>query len=162
MEAVVLPSIGGAEQLQYTESHPIPKLNDGQILVKNNFSGVNFVDIYFRKGAYPTRNYPVILGQEAAGTVVAIQGANPFGFNVGDRVVWIGQGGYAEYTAISAGQAIKIPEEVSDEDAVGGHLMGMTALSLVEEGFPVQKGHTVLVHAAAGGGKDQSALLLIF
>ncbi|KIW34383.1 uncharacterized protein PV07_01161 [Cladophialophora immunda] len=150
MKAVSFSKTGGPDVLEYTESQPLPKLEDGQILVKNNFAGVNFIDTYFRTGLYPA-SYPLIPGQEAAGTVAKIQGNNPLGFKEGDRVVWIKQGGYAEYTAVPADRAIKIPPGVSDEDAVGGFLMGMTALSLVKEAYPVKKGETILVHAAAGG-----------
>ena len=141
---------GGPEVLQYTDLYPVPTLSDGQLLVKNAFAGVNFIDTYFRTGLYPVST-PLVLGQEASGTVAKIEGANPLGFKEGDRVVWIKGGGYGEYTAVPADRVIKIPQGVSDEDAVGGFLMGMTALSLVKEAYPVKKGETVLVHAAAGG-----------
>jgi len=152
MKAILVPKTGGAEVLEYTESAPVPTLADGQVLVKNDLAGVNFIDTYFRSGLYPSpTGYPLITGQEAASTIVKIQGANPLNFKVGDRVVWIKQGSYAEYTALPADRVIKIPDGVSDEDAVGGFLMGMTALSLVKEAYPVKKGDTILVHAAAGG-----------
>lgn len=151
MKAILLTEAGGTDKLLYTDSHPVPKLNDGQILVKNNITGINFIDIYFRSGLYPSPSgYPLILGQEGAGTVAAVQG-NSQGLKEGDRVVWIKSGGYAEYTAVAADRAIKIPSGLSDEEAVGGFLMGMTALSLVKEAYGVKKGTTVLVHAAAGG-----------
>ncbi|KAF7557757.1 hypothetical protein G7Z17_g493 [Cylindrodendrum hubeiense] len=152
MKAIVLSGTGGFEKLHYTDSQPVPKLMNGQILVKNTYAGFNFIDIYYRTGLYPSATgYPLILGQEAAGIVVAIQGLNPYNFKMGDRVVWIGNGGYAEYTALYGQQAVKIPPGVSDSDAAGSHLSGMTALSLITEAFPATKGHTVLVHAAAGG-----------
>ena len=78
-------------------------------------------------------------------------GDDRYGFRVGDRVVWLGQGGYAEYTAVPAEKEVKIPEGISDEDAVGGFLMGMTALSLIREAYEVKRGDWVLLHAAAGG-----------
>ncbi|EXJ84366.1 NADPH2:quinone reductase [Capronia epimyces CBS 606.96] len=152
MKAILVPQHGGADVLQYTESQPQPKLSDGQVLVKNNFAGVNFIDTYFRTGLYPPPDgFPIILGQEAAGTVAKVAGSNPLGFKEGDRVVWIFRGAYAEYTAVPEDRVVKIPAELSDEHAVGGFLMGMTALSLVKEAYPVKKGDTVLVHAAAGG-----------
>jgi NADPH:quinone reductase len=93
----------------------------------------------------------MIVGQEASGTVAKLGGGNSQGLKEGDRVVWIRMGGYAEYTSVPADRVVKIPEGVSDEDAVGGFLMGMTALSLIKEAYPVKKGETILVHAAAGG-----------
>ncbi|CAG9983590.1 unnamed protein product [Clonostachys byssicola] len=152
MRAVVLTDIGGTEKLQYIDSQPTPEPTDGQLLVRNTFSGFNFVDIYFRTGMYPSPSgYPLILGQEGVGIVVAAHENNTNGFKVGDRVVWAGQAGYAEFTIVPAARAIRVPPEVSDKDALGSHLAGMTALSLVKEAFPASKGQTVLVHAAAGG-----------
>lgn len=150
MKAVVLTDLGVVEKLRYSESEPLPELGEGEVLVKNSFAGLNYVDIYFRTGVYPI-NTPSIIGQEAAGTIVATSGPNPLGFEVGDRVVWIGQGGYAEYTAVHFGQCVKIPAELTDENATSILLMGMAALSLVKEAYAVRKGDVVLVHAAAGG-----------
>jgi NADPH2:quinone reductase len=152
MKAILVHEAGGADVMKHVEDKEVPTLSDGQVLVKNNVSGVNFIDTYFRQGHYPApAGFPMVIGQEASGTIAKIQGENKYGFKEGDRVVWIAFGGYAEYTAVAAGRAIKIPEGVSDEHAVGGFLMGMTALSLVKEAFEVKKGHTILVHAAAGG-----------
>lgn len=110
------------------------------------------IDTYFRTGLYPAPNgYPLILGQEGAGSIVAVQGSNPYGLKEGDRVIWSGQGGYCEYTARPAERVIKIPSGVDDKEAVGGFLMGMTALTLIKEAFHVKKGDKVLLHAAAGG-----------
>lgn len=151
MKAVFFDKTGGPSVLQYSESYPVPTPSDGQLLIRNTFAGVNYIDTYFRSGLYPAPSLPMVPGQEAAGTVAKVQGPNPLGFKEGDRVVWITRGGYAEYTAVSADRVIKIPSGVSDENAVGGFLMGMTALSLIKEAYPVKKGETVLVHAAAGG-----------
>lgn len=150
MKAVFFDKTGGPEVLQYTESQPVPALSDGQVLVKNTFAAVNYIDTYFRSGLYPAQ-LPMIVGQEASGKIVKIQGSNSLGLKEGDRVVWIKSGGYAEYTAVPADKVIKIPDGLSDEIAVGGFLTGMTALSLVKEAYPVKKGDTILVHAAAGG-----------
>lgn len=152
MNAIRLSEVGSADVLQYIETQPFPTLSDGQVLVKNCVSGVNFIDTYFRSGLYPTRtSLPAILGQEASGTITKIEGSNPLGFKEGDRVVWLHTGGYAEYTAVPARLVVKIPDGVSNEDAVGGFIMGMTAMSLVKEAYPAKKGDTILVHAAAGG-----------
>jgi NADPH2:quinone reductase len=151
-KAILVPETGGPDVLKYTESHAVPALSDGQVLVKNNFAGVNYIDTYFRTGLYPAPGgLPLVIGQEAAGTIAKVQGDNPLGFKEGDRVVWMAGRGYAEYSAVPADRVIKIPDGISDEDAVGGFLMGMTALSLIKEAYPVKKGETVLVHAAAGG-----------
>lgn len=151
-KAILVPEPGGPDVLKYTESHAVPTLSDGQVLVKNNFAGVNYIDTYFRTGLYPPPGgLPLVLGQEAAGTIAKVQGDNPLGFKEGDRVVWMAGRGYAEYSAVPADRVVKIPDGISDEDAVGGFLMGMTALSLIKEAYPVKKGETVLVHAAAGG-----------
>lgn len=153
MKAVIIEKTGGPEVLKYTTDAPTPTPKDGEVLIQNHVAGINYIDTYFRSGLYPSATgYPMILGQEASGVVSALgPGADKYGLKAGDRVVWIKQGGYAEYTACPAEKVAKIPDGVSDEDAVGGFLMGMTALSLVQESYPVQKGDWVLVHAAAGG-----------
>ncbi len=151
MKAILLPEAGGADKLQYTDSQPVPKVGEGQILVKNDYAGINFIDTYFRTGLYPSpTGFPLILGQEAVGTVADANG-NSQGLKEGDKVVWMKGGGYAEYTAVPADRTVKVPEGVDDQQAVGGFLMGMTALSLVKEAYPVKKGDKVLLHAAAGG-----------
>ena len=149
MRAIVVNKTGGPEVLEFQSSHPVPSLSSGQVLIRNKFAGINYIDTYFRSGLYPS-TMPVILGQEASGTVAAVKG-DSYGLKEGDRVVFIKQGCYAEYTAVNADRVVKIADDVSDEDGVGGYLMGMTALSLVQESYPVQKGDWVLLHAAAGG-----------
>lgn len=151
-KAVVIETTGGPEVLQVRTDHPVPQPKEGEILVKNHLCGLNFIDTYFRTGLYPSPK-PEILGREAAGTVVALgPGApNSHGFAVGDRVMWMHSSGYAQYTAVPAKFAVKIPEGVSDEDIVASFLSGLTVLTLVKETYAVQKGDTVLVHAAAGG-----------
>ncbi|EEA28445.1 NADPH:quinone reductase [Talaromyces marneffei ATCC 18224] len=150
--AVIIETTGGPEVLQFRTDHPVPQLQEGEILVKNNIAGINFIDTYFRTGLYASPK-PEILGREAAGTIVALgPGApNPYGFQVGDRVIWMSVSGYAQYTAVPAKTAIKIPDGVSDEDLVASFLSGLTVLTLVKETYAVQKGDIVLVHAAAGG-----------
>ncbi|OBT86770.1 hypothetical protein VE02_04257 [Pseudogymnoascus sp. 03VT05] len=142
---------GGTEMLKYSETQSLPELNEGEVLVKNTFAEINFVDIYYRTGVYPSKSLPDIIGNEAAGTIVAIREPNPLDFKIGDRVAWMGRGGYAEYTAVNHATCVIIPSEVSDRDAASVLLMGMTALSLVKKAYAVQKSQTVLVHAAAGG-----------
>ncbi|KAH7152646.1 NADPH2:quinone reductase [Dactylonectria macrodidyma] len=152
MKAVILKGPGSAGNMIYDQDTPKPELSEGEVLVKNHFIGVNYVDVYLRTGFYPSPSgYPLIIGNEGAGEIVEICGENTTDLKIGDKVVWIGQGGYAEYTAMAAQLALKIPDGVSPQEAVGGFLAGMTALSLLEEAYPVQSGQTVLIHAAAGG-----------
>jgi NADPH:quinone reductase len=153
MKAVIIEKTGGPEVLKYTTEAAAPSPKDGEVLIQNHIAGINYIDTYFRTGLYPSASgYPMILGQEASGVVAGLgEGGDKHGLKEGDRVVWIKQGGYAEYTTVNADKVVKIPDGISDEDAVGGFLMGMTALSLVQESYPVKKGDWVLVHAAAGG-----------
>lgn len=142
---------GGPELLQYQTDYPVPVPQEGQVLVKNTVSGVNFIDIYFRTGLYPSPK-PEVLGREAAGTIVALgPNTEEYGLKVGDRVIWLGNTGYAEYTAAPASKTVKIPDGVSDEAAVASFMSGMTVLALAEEAYPVKSGDWVLLHAAAGG-----------
>ncbi|KAI0135579.1 NAD(P)-binding protein [Daldinia grandis] len=150
-KAVVIDKTGGPEVLQYKTDIPVPAVVDGQILVKNDYLGVNFIDTYFRSGLYPAPRFPYILGREAEGTVVKTGGGDLYGLKEGDRVVWLGESAYAEYTAVDASKAIKIPTGVAPKIAAAGLLQGLTALTLVREAHHVEKGDWVLVHAAAGG-----------
>ncbi|KAE8391935.1 putative quinone oxidoreductase [Aspergillus alliaceus] len=151
MKAVVVEKLGGPEVLEFRSDQPVPTPQEGQLLVKNNISGVNYIDTYFRTGLYPSSK-PEILGREGAGTVVALgPGSNPYNFKIGDRVAWLTTSGYAEYTAVPAVKAVKIPDEITDEDAIAGFLSGLTVITLAKETYAVQKGDWVLLHAAAGG-----------
>lgn len=151
MKAVIVEKNGGSEVLQYKTDYQVPQVQESQILVKNKYGGVNYIDTYFRTGLYPAPKWPMILGQEGVGTVAAIGGSNPNNLKVGDNVVWMSFGAYAEYSAVPAEKVVKVPEGVSDEKVLGSFLMGMTALTLVKESYEVKKGDTILVHAAAGG-----------
>lgn len=150
MKAIVMDKTGGPEVLRYTKDHPVPKPKESEVLVKNTLAGINYIDTYFRTGLYPA-NMPLVLGQEAVGTVAAVPANNPYGFKEGDEVIWMRQGSYAEYTAVAAEKVIKKPSNVDNQDLIGSFLMGLTALSLVKEAYEVKKGDTILVHAAAGG-----------
>ena len=92
MKAVVCDKTGGPEVLRYTEEHPVPKVADGQVLVRNKFGGINYIDTYFRTGLYPAPAWPLVLGQEGVGTVAAVGGSNKYGFKEGDEVVFMTQG----------------------------------------------------------------------
>lgn len=152
MAAVVASSTGGPSVLEYKSSHPTPKPTAGQVLVKNTFAGVNYIDTYFRTGLYPSpTGLPMVIGQEASGTIAALGPDTTSDLKEGDRVVWMKFGGYAEYSAVPIEKVVKIPDGIKDEDAIGSFLMGMTAMANAQEAYPVKKGDFVLVHAAAGG-----------
>jgi len=119
-------------------------------VVKLAASGVNFIDVYFREGRYKAP-LPFVLGQEGAGVVTAA-GAEVKSFKVGDRVAWSGLlGSYAEYAAVPADRLVPIPQGVTDQQAAGAMLQGMTAHYLSHDTYPLKRGETALVHAAAGG-----------
>lgn len=139
---------GDVEALKM-EEHPIPTPKNDQVIVKNAFSGVNFVDIYQRNGSFPSK-MPLVLGREAAGQVHSV-GPNVNDFKVGDRVAYIGDGTYAQYTVVPTKSVIKVPEGVSLEEGAAGLLQAMTAVYLCCDSYLVQRGDWVLVTAAAGG-----------
>jgi len=129
---------------------PVPQPKANEAVVKLTASGVNFIDVYFREGRYKTP-LPFILGQEGAGVVTAV-GTDAKTVNVGDRVAWIGlHGAYAESAVVPADRLVPIPQGVSDHEAAAAMLQGMTAHYLSHDTYPLKKGETALVHAAAGG-----------
>ncbi|KAI0817932.1 hypothetical protein GGR55DRAFT_47799 [Xylaria sp. FL0064] len=151
MKAVYISKTGGTEVLEHKTDVPMPVPTDGEVLVKNDFAGVNFIDTYFRTGLYKAPQFPYILGREGEGTVVAVGPGDVLGLKVGDRVVWMGEGAYAEFSTTPASRAIKVPSSFKPGTAAAALLQGLTALTLVREAHPVKKGDWVLVHAAAGG-----------
>lgn len=149
MKGVLIEKTGGTEVLEYRTDLPVPTPKEGEVLVKNEYIGINYIDTYFRTGLYPSPK-PEILGKEAAGQILSL-GPSVTNFKPGDRVVWMGSSGYAEYTAAPAAKTIKVPSSISSADACAAILQGLTALTLVEEAHKVQKGDWVLVTAASGG-----------
>jgi NADPH2:quinone reductase len=106
---------------------------------------------YFRSGLYPSKK-PEILGREAEGTIVSTgSSGNLYNLKTGDRVVWLGAGAYAEYTAVPAVKTHAIPSALAPRVAAAAMLQGLTAITLIRESYEVKKGDWVLVHAAAGG-----------
>ena len=129
---------------------PVPQPKSNEIVVKIKAAGVNFIDVYNREGRYKAP-LPLVLGQEGAGTVIAI-GSDSHGFSVGDPVAYASVlGSYAEYAAVPADRLVKIPSGVSERDAAAAMLQGMTAHYLSHDTYPLKKGETALIHAAAGG-----------
>ncbi len=149
MKAIQIREIGGPEVLQLVEL-PIPAPGPGQVLIRVEAIGVNFIEIYFRKGQYKA-TLPMIPGSEAAGTVEEL-GPGVNGFKAGDAVASCGVlGSYAEYALVPAAQLVKVPDGVSPEQAGAALLQGMTAHYLAYSTHPLKAGETVLVHAGAGG-----------
>lgn len=148
MRAVRVHQQGEPEVMQ-VDDLPIPEPGAGQARIKIAASGVNFIDIYQRSGAYKLP-LPFTLGQEAAGTIDAI-GESVTDFKVGDRVAYaFVLGAYAEYAIVPLEKLVPIPDGVDERQAAAALLQGMTAQYLVTDTFPIQPGQTVLVHAAAG------------
>ncbi|HVZ54805.1 MAG TPA: quinone oxidoreductase [Pseudolabrys sp.] len=149
--AVRVHKHGGPEVLTY-EDVEIPAPGQGQIKIKQYACGINFIDTYFRSGLYPSPvGMPFIAGNESAGEVIAV-GPGVTEVKLGDRVAYVGPlGGYAGERLIPAARAVKLPDNISYEQAAGMMLKGMTVQYLVNRTYKVQKGDTVLMHAAAGG-----------
>jgi len=149
MKAIVIKELGGPEVMRISVvPDPQPKVNEA--VIKIAYSGVNFIDVYFREGRYKAQ-LPFTLGQEAAGTVVAV-GSDVSALKVGDRVAQTTvMGSYAELQAVPAEKLVKVPEGVSEQHAAAVMLQGMTAHYLAYSAYPLKKGESTLVHAAAGG-----------
>lgn len=149
MRAIVITENGGPEVLAPAD-RPVPEPGAGEVLIDVAAAGVNFIDVYYRTGAYP-HELPYTPGVEAAGTVAAV-GGGVREFAVGDRVAWTNmQGAYAEQAVVPADGAVPVPDGVALEDAAAALLQGMTAHYLTRSTYRIQAGDTVLVHAAAGG-----------
>jgi NADPH2:quinone reductase len=150
MRAIRIARTGGPEVLEWTEV-PTPQAGPGQILVRHTAIGVNFIDTYHRSGLYPIK-LPSGLGMEAAGVVEAV-GEGVDRFAPGDSVVYASGpiGAYAEFNAVAADRAVKVPEGVTPDTAAAALLKGMTAEFLLRRCYPVKAGEVILVHAAAGG-----------
>ena len=149
MKAIQIGETGGPEALTLAEL-PIPEPGPGQVLIRVEAIGVNFIEIYFRKGVHKAA-LPLTLGSEAAGTVEEL-GPGVNGFAAGDTVASVSVlGSYAEYALVPAAQLVKVPAGLSMEQAAAAMLQGMTAHYLAYSTFPLKAGDTALVHAGAGG-----------
>jgi NADPH2:quinone reductase len=149
MYVIEVAETGGPEVLNYVErAEPSP--GPGQVLIKADAIGVNFIDTYFRGGLYP-RETPFVVGSEVCGTIAAV-GDDVAALSVGDRVVTAqADGGYAEFCLAPADFVAYVPDGVPAEVAASALLKGMTAHYLIKSTYPVQQGDNVLLHAGAGG-----------
>jgi NADPH2:quinone reductase len=147
--AIRIHQVGGPDVLQWEEVE-VGDPGPGQVKLRQEAVGLNFIDVYHRTGLYP-QPLPFTPGTEGAGVVEAI-GTDVTNVKNGDRVAYAGPiGGYAEERLIDADRVVKLPKDISTEQAAAMMLQGMTAQMLLRSVFPVAKGDTILVHAAAGG-----------
>lgn len=142
----------GPPEVLVFENVEVPNPGSGQVLLKNKVLGLNFVDVYYRRGTFPVPSFPFILGNEAAAEVLAV-GEGVEEFQVGDRVVYSDDinGTYASARLYDASRIVKIPSDITDQQACTVMLKGLTARYLLKEVTPLKAGDTVLYHAAAGG-----------
>jgi NADPH2:quinone reductase len=149
-KAIRIHTNGGPEVMLW-EDVPTPEPGPNEALIKHEAIGLNFIDVYFRTGLYKAPNMPLIIGQEGAGTVVAV-GANVTYVTAGDRVAYAGPlGGYATERVIPADRLVKLPDNISFQTGAAMMLQGMTAQYLLRRTHTVKSGETIVVHAAAGG-----------
>src|SRR6266481_1779913 len=149
MKAIQVQKSGGPEVLTLVDL-PAPKPKPNEVVVKVSAAGVNYIDVHIREGLYPS-SLPFVSGQEASGIVSEI-GADVKSFKPGDRVAYTGiRGSYAEYAAVPADRLVLLPPGISEQQAAAAMLQGMTAHYLVYDTYPLKKGETALIHAAAGG-----------
>ncbi|HEY8417787.1 MAG TPA: quinone oxidoreductase [Limnochordales bacterium] len=149
MLAIRVHQPGGPDAL-VPEEVPVPEPGPGQVRIKVEAAGVNYIDVYHRSGLYPLP-MPMTPGSEAAGVVDAV-GPGVQGFAPGDRVAHaMCLGSYAQYQVVPADRLVKVPADISLQDAAAAMLQGMTAHYLACSTFPLGPGHRALVHAAAGG-----------
>lgn len=149
MRAVRVQAYGGPDVLRVDEIE-VPNPAAGEVLVRIEAAGVNFIDVYHRTGLYKG-NLPFTPGMEGCGRIEAV-GPGVTRFQVGDRVAYaMVLGAYAEYAVVPADRLVPVPDEVSPQEAAAAMLQGMTAHFLSESVFPLKPGTTCLIHAAAGG-----------
>ena len=149
MKAIRVQACGGPEVLEYVDV-PTPSPGEGEVLVRLEAIGVNFIDVYHRTGLYPMP-LPFTPGSEGAGVVESV-GANVRDVRPGDRVAYaMARGSYAEYQVVAADRLVPVPERIDARIAAAAMLQGMTAHYLVASTYPLQAGNKAIVHAAAGG-----------
>ena len=150
MKGIWVEKTGGVEVLQHRTNLPVPQPKEDEVLVRNEFCGVNFIDTYFRTGLYASQK-PEVLGREAAGHIVA-----PLSSSLSTQYPSLKEGtpvvyGYAEFTVVPAAKVVAVPASLPLEKACASSVQGLTALTLITEAYDVQAGDWILVPAAAGG-----------
>ncbi|KAL9059591.1 MAG: hypothetical protein Q9162_001096 [Coniocarpon cinnabarinum] len=160
MRGVQISQTGGVDVLELKDDLPMPNVGQGQVLVKIDYAGVNYIDTYFRTGLYPSP-LPLLLGRECAGTVVSHSSpSSPNSPPIGSKVACLAGQTYAEYAATNISHTYVLPQNISTHIAAAALLQGLTALTLIREAHKVEKDQWVLLHAAAGGMGQWLAQLL--
>lgn len=159
IQAIAISKTGDFDVIEKKEL-PFPKSAPGDILVKMQYGGVNFIDTYFRKGLYKINEFPFIVGGEGAGTIAALPTGPEIvnneeykkrGYSVGAKVALYRLGAFAEYASVPWKDVFPIPDSVPLITAAAAYTQGLTALTFVEEAHKVKKGEVILVHTVAGG-----------
>jgi len=151
VKAVRIHATGDPSVLRY-EDVPVSRPERGEALIRHTACGLNYIDTYQRSGLYPLAHLPAVLGMEGAGVVEEL-GEGVSDLKPGDRVAYGAApiGGYAEKRTIPADRLVRLPDDVSEEQAAAMMLQGMTVEYLLRRTYPVRPGETIVVHAAAGG-----------
>jgi len=149
-KVIRLHAYGGPEVLRYEDvevAAPAP----GEVQIRHTAIGLNYIDVYDRTGLYPA-DLPAVLGREAAGVITAV-GRKVSGLRVGTRVAYVHSlpGAYSELRNVPAARVVKLPKGIADEVAAATMLKGLTAQFLLRRTIRIERGDTILVHAAAGG-----------
>ena len=149
-KAIRIHETGGPEVLKY-EDVEVGAPGPGEVRLRQTAVGLNFIDVYHRSGLYPVKDLPAVIGMEAAG-VIEEAGPDVGGLKVGDRVAYtMGLGAYAQERVMGIGRLVPLPDTIDDRQAAAMMLQGTTAHYLIHRPYKVQKGDTIVVHAAAGG-----------
>ncbi len=150
-KAMQVYAVGAPSVMQWEEVDP-GSPDKGEVLIRQTAIGLNFIDVYFRKGVYPAPGFPFVPGLEGAGVVLEV-GTEVTVLSVGDRVAYASPplGAYAEVRLMPADRLVKIPESIDDVTAAAMMLKGLTVQYLLRQVYKVQSGDTILLHAAAGG-----------
>ncbi|PVI03555.1 NAD(P)-binding protein [Periconia macrospinosa] len=151
MKAVQIDQTGGVDVLQYRDVAVPSELKEGEVLIKNEYIGINYIDTYFRGGVYSPPSFPYTLGREGAGTIAALGPGTPSDLKLNGRVAYFSVGAYADYVRVSADKVMPLPDTITTKVAAASPLQALTALTLIREAHPVKAGEWILVTAAAGG-----------
>ncbi|KAF8456904.1 hypothetical protein BGX38DRAFT_1160852 [Terfezia claveryi] len=156
--AIQLTDPGPSPTVSLNSNIPLPTLQNGHVLVKNTYAGINYIENYFISGIYQAPSYPYTLGREGEGIIVAVsqdlaQHPDPtvHDLKVGDRVAYLEAPAYSQYSAAPVDKVLKLPEGLAEGLGAAVLLQGLTAITLATASYPAKKGDIVLVHAAAGG-----------